>query len=77
MMVASTTPSFVLLILCLNAVSVFIVDSLSLKSCGSSGCYNGEYEVNNVSSVDSGSCQCYPGWHGDSCQYCGGKMRYS
>ena len=78
MMVTSMTPSFVLFVLCLNAISFFIVDSLSLKSCDySSRCYNGELEVNNASSKDSNNCQCYPGWHGDSCQYCGGKMRYS
>lgn len=74
MMVASASPSLVLFILCPSAVLFFVVDSLSLKSCGSiAQCYNGDYEITD----DSSNCHCHPGWHGDSCEYCGGKMRYS
>lgn len=74
MMVLFAPPSSsVLFILCLHIVSFFVVDALILKSCDSPQCFNGDYEINNESS----SCQCHPGWHGGSCQYCGGKMRYS
>ena len=70
MMVVSARLSFVLFILFL---SYFVVDSLTLESCDASRCYNGENVTNNGSSI----CQCHPGWHGDSCQHCGGKIRYS
>lgn len=75
MMVVYARNSLVLFILCLNVVSFFVADSLVLRSCNSrvdshSPCYNGVKEIN------SSKCECYPGWYGDVCQYCGGKMRY-
>ena len=73
MMVVSARP-LVLFILCLNILSYF-VDSITHESCAASRCYNGENVTNNGS--NSSICQCYPGWHGDSCQYCGGKIRYN
>ena len=73
MMVVSARPSFVLFILCLNILSYFVVDSLTDELCAASRCYNGE----NITTNDTSTCQCYPGWHGDSCQHCGGKIRYN
>lgn len=68
MMVVSARP-LVVLFLCLNFVSFFVVNSLVVQSCGSVRCYNGE--------GSSGECDCYPGWYGKSCQYCVGKTRCS
>ena len=77
MMVVYIRSSLILFILSIHIASCIVVESLAVtvESCGSSRprCYNGVNETTNGSSV----CHCYPGWRGDSCQHCGGKMRYA
>ena len=75
-MVICTRPS---LILFLHIALYIVVESSTVESYGSQSesqspqCYNGVNETINGSSV----CHCYPGWRGDSCQHCGGKIRYA
>jgi len=71
MMVVSSCASFVLLVFSLIFVSLFDVESLVLKSCNSLQCYNGEEKMDG----DLRKCECHPGWIGNSCERCGGKIR--
>ncbi|XP_065882352.1 attractin-like protein 1 [Dysidea avara] len=73
MMAVSSCVWVLLVLLCTNVLFVSVVDS----SCGSSRCYNGELNEtwSDMENDTEQTCECFPGWHGDSCQFCGGKLR--
>ena len=73
MMAVASCPWMLLVVLCTSVLIISVVDS----SCDSSFCYNGHVNETWIDTENKTerTCQCFPGWHGDSCQYCGGKLR--
>jgi len=74
MMAVASCVWLLLVVLCSDVLLISAVDS----TCGSSQCYNGvlnETLIDEISNEMEQTCECFPGWHGDSCQFCGGKLR--
>ncbi|KAL0276657.1 UNVERIFIED_CONTAM: hypothetical protein PYX00_004182 [Menopon gallinae] len=55
---------------CLVVISVYVVSVFCYNECTDTTCGGNGKCVN-------GTCICYDGWQGPSCQFCGGKVRLS
>lgn len=56
-------------ICCMIIISIYIVN----VECHSNDCFN--VFCNGNGKCINGTCVCFDGWQGSSCQFCGGKVR--